>query len=229
MALLPLALAAASLPAVGQQAYVSRFDSFTGYKYLDSPAVGLGENGFHFQTGVRANTWLSLGFDYSISAGTLTLTPNLLLPSLQQQLGAELGQLAAAGQIPAGYTLKVPAHSRTQTFAAGPQFNYRHFSKVTLFIRPSAGAIHEYATPQPVDPIAAGVAAQLAPSGHKVDTVVFYGVGGGVDLNFSRHVGLRMQADFVHDHLFSDLLQNGRNTIRMSIGPCFNFGHNIAR
>jgi hypothetical protein len=42
-------------------------------------------------------------------------------------------------------------------------------------------------------------------------------------------VGLRMQADFVHDHLFSDLLQNGRNTIRMSIGPCFNFGHNIAR
>jgi len=229
MALLPLALAAASLPAFGQQAYVSRFDSFTGYTYLDSPAVGLGENGFHFQTGVRANTWLSLGFDYSISAGTLTLTPNLLLPSLQQQLGAELGQLAAAGQIPAGYTLKVPAHSRTQTFAAGPQFNYRHFSKVTLFIRPSAGAIHEYATPQPVDPIAAGVAAQLAPSGHKVDTVVFYGVGGGVDLNFSRHVGLRMQADFVHDHLFSDLLQNGRNTIRMSIGPCFNFGHNIAR
>ena len=229
MALLPLALAAASLPAFGQQAYVSRFDSFTGYTYLDSPAVGLGENGFHFQTGVRANTWLSLGFDYSISAGTLTLTPNLLLPSLQQQLGAELGQLAAAGKIPAGYTLKVPAHSRTQTFAAGPQFNYRHFSKVTLFIRPSAGAIHEYATPQPVDPIAAGVAAQLAPSGHKVDTVVFYGVGGGVDLNFSRHVGLRMQADFVHDHLFSDLLQNGRNTIRMSIGPCFNFGHNIAR
>ena len=229
MALLPLALAAASLPAFGQQAYVTRFDMFAGYTYLDSPAVGLGENGFHFQTGVRANTWMSLGFDYSISAGTLTLTPNLLLPSLQQQLGAELGQLAAAGQIPAGYTLKVPAHSRTQTFAGGPQFSYRHFSKVTLFIRPSAGAIHEYATPQPGDPIATAIAAQLAPAGHKVDTVVFYGFGAGVDLNFSKHVGLRMQADFVHDHLFSDLLQNGRNTVRMSIGPCFNFGNNIVR
>ena len=48
MALLPLALAAASLPAFGQQAYVSRFDSFTGYTDVDSPAVGLGENGFHF-------------------------------------------------------------------------------------------------------------------------------------------------------------------------------------
>jgi hypothetical protein len=228
IALLPLALTAAALPGLGQQSYVSRFDMFTGYTYLDSPAVGLGENGFHFQTGVRANTWVSLGFDYSVSAGTLTLTPNLLLPSLQQQLGAELGQLAAAGEIPAGYTLRVPAHSRTQTFAGGPQFSYRHFSKVTLFIRPSAGAIHEYATPQPGDPIAATVATQLAPSGHKADTVVFYGFGGGVDLAFSKHVGLRMQADFVHDHLFSDLLQNGRNTVRMSIGPCFNFGNNVA-
>lgn len=229
MAVLPLALAAASLPGFGQQTYVSRFDLFTGYTHLDSPAVSLQENGFHFQTGVRANTWLSLGSDYSISAGDLTLTPSLLLPSLQQELGVELGQLAAAGQIPPGYNLVVPAHSRTQTFAAGPQFSYRHFSKVTLFIRPSAGAIHEYATPQPGDPIAAGIAAQLAPSGHKSDTVAFYGFGGGVDLNFSRHVGLRVQADFVHDHLFSDLLRNGRNTVRVSVGPCFNFGSNVVR
>jgi len=228
MALLPLAFAAAALPAFAQQSYVSRFDMFTGYTYLDSPAVSLGENGFHFQAGVRANRWLSLGFDYSISEGTLTLKPAMLLPSLQQELGAELGALAAAGEIPAGYTLVVPAHSRTQTFAGGPQFNYRHFSKVSLFIRPSCGAIHEYATPRPADPIAAGIAAQLAPSGYKVDTVMFYGVGGGVDFAVSRHVGLRVQADFVHDHLFSDLLQNGRNTVRMSIGPCFNFGSNIA-
>ncbi|MGB7760535.1 MAG: hypothetical protein WBL61_11935 [Bryobacteraceae bacterium] len=227
MALLPLALAAASLPGFGQQTYVSRFDLFTGYTYLDSPAVSLGENGFHFQAGVRPLTWMSLGFDYSISEGILTLKPNMLLPSLQQELGAELGQLAAAGEIPAGYTLTVPAHSRTQTFAGGPQFSYRHFSAVTLFIRPSAGAIHEYATPRPGDPIAAGIAAQLAPSGYKVDTVVFYGFGGGVDLNLSRHVGLRVQADFVHDHLFSDLLANGRNTVRVSIGPCFNLGKNI--
>ena len=36
MALLPLALAAASLPGFGQQTYVSRFDLFTGYTHLDS-------------------------------------------------------------------------------------------------------------------------------------------------------------------------------------------------
>jgi len=229
VALLLVALAAASLPAFGQQAYVSRFDLFTGYTLLDSPAVSLAENGFHLQTGVRASTWLTLGFDYSVSAGTLTLKPDMLLPGLQQQLGAELGQMAAAGEIPAGYALTVPTHSRTQTFAAGPQFCYRHFSKVTLFVRPSAGVIHEYATPQPVDTIAVAVAAQLAPSGHKVDTVLFYGFGGGADFNLSRHLGLRVQADFVHDHLFSNLLENGRNTVRVSIGPCFNFGGNVAR
>jgi hypothetical protein len=228
-ALVVLALAAASPPAFGQQAYVSRFDLFTGYTYLDSPAVSLGESGFHWQVGVRVNTWLTLGFDHSISAGTLTLKPAMLLPSLQQELGAELGQMAVAGEIPAGYALTVPTHSRTQTFAAGPQFQYRHFSRVTLFVRPSAGAIHEYATPRPADPISTAVAAQLAPAGHKTDTVLFYGFGGGVDLNLSRHVGLRVQADFVHDHLFGDLLTDGRNTVRMSIGPCFNFGHNVAR
>jgi len=227
VALLTLLLAAALPPAFGQQSYVSRYDLFTGYTYLDSPAVSLGENGFHFQTGVRATTWLSFGFDYSISEGTLTLTPNLLLPSLQQELGAELAQLAAAGEVPAGYNLVVPAHSRTQTFAAGPQFSYRHFSKVTLFIRPSAGAIHEYATPQPGDPIASAVAAQLAPAGHVSDTVAFYGFGGGADFAFSKHVGLRVQADFVHDHLFANLLENGRNTVRLSVGPCFNFGGNV--
>ena len=227
-ALLPLVLAVA-LPGFAQQAYVSRFDLFTGYTFLDSPLVSLKENGFHLQAGVRANRWLSLGFDYSISEGDLTLTPNLLVSSLQQELGAELGQLAAAGQIPAGYTLVVPAHSRTQTFAAGPQFNYRHFRQFSLFIRPDGGAIHEYATPQPKDPIATAIAAQLAPSGHKTDTVLFYGFGGGADFNLSKHVGLRVQADFVHDHLFSDLIASGRNTVRVSIGPCFNFGGNVAR
>src|SRR6266404_6184827 len=117
---------------LGQQAYVSRYDAFAGYTFLDSPRVGLFENGFQFQAGVRPKTWYSLGFDYSISAGDLTLTPNLLTTALQQQLAAQLQQLAAAGLVPAGFTLSVPAHSKTQTFAAGPQLAYRHFSHITL-------------------------------------------------------------------------------------------------
>jgi len=213
--------------AFGQQSYVSRYDAFAGYTFLESPHIGLFENGFQFQVGVRPKTWYSLGFDYSISTGDLTLTPNLLTSALQQQLAAQLQQLAAAGLLPAGFTLSVPAHSRTQTFAAGPQLAYRHFSKITLFVRPSIGVIYEVATPHPTNPIAAVIAKQLAPSGQKTDWTGFYGFGGGADFRVSKHVGLRVQADLVYDHLFSDLLKDGRLTTRFSIGPCFNFGKNI--
>lgn len=228
-ALLAVLLLAAA-PAFGQQTYVTRFDAFAGYTNLNSPHVGLVENGFHFQAGVRPKTWYSLGVDYSISTGDLTLTPGLLLPSIQQTLGAQLAGLAALGMLPAGYTLAVPTHSRTQTFAGGPQLSYRHFSAVTLFVRPSIGAMHELATPAPSsNPITQGIINSLAPTGEKTDWVVFYGAGGGVDFNLSKHVGLRVQMDLVHDHLFNDLLKDARNTVRFSIGPCFNVGSNIVK
>ena len=98
--LLTLALLFASAPALGQQTYVSRYDLFAGYTFLDSPRVSLFENGFHFQVGVRPKTWCSLGFDYSISGGDLTLTPNLLTTAWQQQLGGLLQQLGASGATP---------------------------------------------------------------------------------------------------------------------------------
>ena len=176
---------------------------------------------FIFRLGVRPKTWYSLGFDYSISGGSLTLMPNLLTTALQQELGA---------LVPPGYTLALPSNSLTQTFAGGPQFSYRHFSKVTLFVRPSVGAIHEVATPQPgSDVVAKAIVAQLTTNGKKTDSTIFYGFGGGADFLFSKHIGLRVQADLVYDHLFSDLLRDGRYTARVSVGPCFNFGKNIAK
>src|SRR5690242_5195788 len=199
-------------PVFGGQDYVTRFDLFTGYTYLNSPAVNLPEHGFHFQAGVRPNTHLSIGFDYSVASGDLVIKPDMLLASLQQSLGAQLTQLALAGRLPAGYTLTVPAHSFTQTFTVGPQLAFRHFSKVTLFVRPSVGAMREVATPHPTDPIATGVVAQLAPSGTKLDWVKFYGAGGGVDLLFTHHLGMRVQADVVRDYMFSDLLKAARTT-----------------
>jgi hypothetical protein len=214
--------------AFGQQTYVTRFDAFAGYTFLNSPSIGLWENGFHTQAGVRANKWLSFGFDYSISKGDATLTPNLLLTSLQQTLGAQIAALIAAGLLPPNYMVRVPFSSTTHTFAGGPQISYRHFKQVTLFVRPSVGIIKEEADPHPTDPVAQAIVAQLAPGGKKTDNVIFYGFGGGVDLNFSRHVALRVQSDFVRDHLFDDLLQNPRNTVRFSVGPAFNFGKNIA-
>jgi hypothetical protein len=222
-------LLALALPGFAQQSYVGRYDAYAGFMYLDSPHVSLGESGFHGQVGYRLRTWVSLGFDYSVSSGTLTLTPPLLTPALQSTLGAQLGGLVQEGVIPATYSLSVPTDSRTQTFSAGPQLANHHFKAVTIFVRPDLGLIHEVATPKPGDAIAAGIVAQLAPSGKKTDSVVFYGFGGGVDLNFAKHYSLRIQADLVHDHLFSDMLKDGRNTFRLAIGPGAQWGKNVVK
>ena len=95
--LLTLAQLLASVPAPGQQSYVPRYNLFAGYTFLDSPHVSLFENGFHFQAGVNPKTWLALGFDYSVSGGSLTLTPDLLTPYWQQQLTGLLEELGALG------------------------------------------------------------------------------------------------------------------------------------
>jgi hypothetical protein len=226
---LPIALLLVAPSAFSQQSYVTRYDLYAGYAYLNSPHISLSENGFQLQAGFRPRTWVSLGFDYSYSRGNLTVTPDLLPAALQQTLAQQLAFLASIGRLPAGYTLAVPASSTTQSFAAGPQFAYRHFKKVTLFVRPSFGAIREVATPNPnpADPIAVAVVSQLSPTGRKTDWQGFYGVGYGFDVLLSKHLAIRTQGDLVYDHLFNDILKDGRWTSRFSIGPCLNFGRNI--
>jgi hypothetical protein len=222
-----LSVCAAQMQA--QQTYVTRFDTFAGYTYLNSPRVGLVEHGFHTQAGVRVRKW-------SRQASTRACPPAISIsprtcscPPSNSFLAAQFAQLAAAGLLPPGYKLVVPVSSLTQTFAGGPQVSFRHWKTVTIFVRPSVGLIRESATPHARDPIAAAVVAQFAPSGTKRDVTGFYGFGGGVDLNLSRHVGVRIQGDFVRDHRFSDLLKDSRNTVRLSIGPSFNFGGNILK
>ena len=214
-------------PVFGQQDYVGRIDAFAGFTYLNSPHVSLVEKGFHLQTGVRVVRWLSLGFDYSRSTGDLTLTPDLLVDSLATQVNGTIAALKAAGRLPASYALVVPTGSTTQTFAGGPQLAYHGFKPVTIFVRPSVGYIHEVAVPHPGDPFATSVVSSLAPSGQKIDTVLFYGFGGGVDVNITKNFAIRVQGDFVHDHLFKDTLKDSRNTVRFSIGPAFQFGGNV--
>ena len=215
----------------GQQTYVGRFDVYGGYAYLNSPHINLAENGFQFQAGVRVVSWLTMGFDYSRTTGDTTITPSMLTTELQQQLGGTLLQLIQNGVVPPTYTLAVPISSVTQTFAGGPQLSYHGWSHGTFFIRPALGDIHEAATahPNPADPIAVLLVGGLVPSGIKKDDVLFYGFGGGVDLNLTKHFAIRIQADFVHDHLFSDMLKDSRNTVRIGIGPAIQFGGNVMK
>lgn len=213
--------------AFGQQSYIGRYDAYVGYAYFNSSNIDLAENGVQLQVGMRPKRWLAYGFDFSRASGKAAITPGLLPTSLQQQLAAQLGQLAAAGMLPPGYTLRVPIDSTTETFAAGPQVSYARWKFITPFLRPSLGAMHETATPRPADPIAAAIVKGLAPSGKKQDWTGFYGVGGGFDFYAGKHLRLRAQADFVYDHLFNDILKDGRSTIRFSIGPAFQFGRNV--
>jgi len=215
------------LYATAQQTDVERFDLYSGFTFFNSPSLNLAEHGYHLQAGYNATRILTLGFDYSIVTGHNSLTPNLLTDSLQLQVATALKDLALAGLLPPGYQLSVPTDSTTQTFAAGTQFSYRHFVPVTLFVRPDLGAIREEATPHPRDPIAALIVQQLAPSGHKTSWTSFYGFGGGLDWNVTRHLALRFQADQVYNHLFNDLLKDSRWTTRASAGLAFRFGGNI--
>jgi hypothetical protein len=219
----------AAAPALGQRQYVGRWDAFAGYALLDSPKVSLFDQGVHLQFGTRRTSWYSLCLDYSYTKGNLTLTPDLLPDEPRAKLAAQLSALIGMGLLPTNYELSVPVDSRTQTFAAGPLFAYRRWKPITAFIRPSLGAIHERAHPRPAGTIAKLVVAQLAPTGTKRDWTGFYGVGGGFDFNLTRHFSLRAQADLVWDHLFNDILKNGRWTVRFSAGPAFQWGRNMAK
>jgi hypothetical protein len=206
-----------------QQTYVSRYDVYAGFADIDSPMLGLNEHGFHLQAGMNMRTWLSVGADYSEGTGPQVLTPDLLPAALQATIS---GEEKALGLV--GYHLAVPTDAATQTFAFGPQLVDRHYSKLTLFVRPSLGALRERAVPHPTDLFSTGVVQVLAPAGFKLDWTGFYGFGGGAEVAVSKHIGIRGQMDVVYNHPFNDILADGRWTYRFSVGPSFHFGRNIA-
>jgi hypothetical protein len=213
-----------------QQNYIGRYDAYVGYAVIDSPMLGLDEhNGIHAQAGINPRRWLSIGGDYSEGTGSQLLTTDLLPAALQAQINAAQAQYIAAGFLPANYHLAVPTDAATQTFALGPQLAFRRLSRLTLFLRPSLGALRERAVPHPADAFQTVIAAQLAPAGFKLDWTGFYGVGGGGDYSISRHFGIRAQMDAVYNHPFNDILANGRWTFRYSVGPSFHFGRNMAK
>ena len=223
-----LAVIALATPTFGQQTQVERYDLYSGFTAFSTPHLNLTERGYNFQAGINWRSWLATGFDFAYVSGHSSLIPSMLKPSLAAQINGEIAALEAAQQLPPGYMLSVPTDSTTQTFAAGPQFSYRRWNAVTLFARPSLGAVHQTATPHPnpADPFAVAISHELAPSGKKTDWQGFYGFGGGIDWNLSPHFAIRTQTDIVYWTLFNDLL-DGNWTVRYSVGPTLRFGGNI--
>jgi hypothetical protein len=132
--------------------------------------------------------------------------------------------------LPPGFLIQSPYDATTYTITGGPQFSIRTFKAVTIFVRPSIGLMHESVTAKPTNAMMTQIVAGLVgPSMKKNDSEIFYGAGGGLDLNFSKHLAVRAQVDIVRVGLFTDLLKGSQNNIRFSIGPTFRFGKNIQK
>jgi len=168
-------------------------------------------------------SWLGLGGDFGVlgnsvisGAGTINGSETVYAPLL----------IANEPIAPAPGMVNVPFKSTTYTFAVGPQFYLRKWEKVTLFARPGFGGIHESADitfPQNLAPLFGFLQVPL-PAAKQTDSELFFGVGGGFDLNVSRQVGVRFAADWVNTQLFSNLLSNRQNYVRFSLGPTFRWG-----
>ncbi len=232
-----------SAGAFAQQDYVGRYDFFTGFSYLDSPKLNLMQRGFNTQLGYNARRWLAFGFDYSIQTGHASLIAKDLKPQYETLLNQTLAAAQAglipgfpAALVPPGYVLWAPFDATTQTFTAGPQLQYRHFKKFTPFIHPSIGAIHEnisigdHGDPFIGKIVIPGLISQkVLKTTRPNDTTYFYGLGGGADYNVTKHFHVRADLEFVHVFLYSNLLRDSRNSLRLSVGPTFNFGKNVTR
>jgi hypothetical protein len=206
-----------------QQAYVGRFDGFGGYSYFTSPRLNLVARGFNGQAGVNVFRWAAMGFDFSVFDGHTSLIPSMLNPSIQANLASTL----PPSVIP---TLTIPYNARIYTYAAGPQLNLRKLKWVTFYIHPNLGALHADVTATPTTPLQTLLVNNLVgPTGKTSDTVVFWGVGGGMDWNITKHLHIRTGADFVRMNMFESMLDGPRNSVRISIGPTVNFGKNVEK
>ena len=210
------------LPAFGQQEYVGRYSAFGGYSFLDSPKLKLFENGFDGSFGVNLKRWIAFGVDISVFTGSSSLVASDFNAATQQQL------LPILAMLPPGTSISIPFDATTSTYAIGPQIDIRKLKKVTFLVRPALGALHESVTAKPTDPLTAAIVVGLVgPSRKASSTATFYGFGGGADLFPTKHVGVRVTADFVHFAIFQSFLNGGRNAVRFSIGPTFQFGKNV--
>ena len=184
------------------------------------------------------NRWLSTGFDYSVQTGNTFLVPGFASPAIKagiMQLYEEYALTEGQAGLPPTYAVDVPLSATTQTFTAGTQFSYRHFSKVTLFIRPSLAAFRLNATAHPrantPDLVVIGALEAtnvLQPNGTITDWTGAYGVGGGAEFNIAKHFGIRADMDAVWNHPFNYVVADGGWSYRFSVGPSFHFGRNVA-
>ena len=215
-----------ALTCFSQQTDIRQFSTFGAFSYLSTPSLNLTQRGFDGDFGYNWRSWLTLGFDFSYDNGHSSLLPNYLNSATQAKLAPFLPLFQQLG-IP----LAVPYNSTTYTYEAGPQFNYRRLEKGDpLRASGARGPAREFHRPSPTTQyIAQIVSGLLNGKTSSSDTVVFYGFGGGITWEITPNFGLRVASDFVHYDFFSNILNGGRNSVRVMVGTKFSFGKNILR
>jgi opacity protein-like surface antigen len=241
---LVLGIAFAVQPASAQKYLedVQKWDFYSGYTHLNlySKTVNMTQYGYNLSFGRNLKSWLALGFDFSNFNGT----------SAQVNSGTALaGKLPASALAGVPQTLvpavlatnfSVPFNASSTTFAAGTQFQVRKTKWVTPFFRPFLGAFHgkalgkaaQVTTVQPAPLpeaawqqlktglVAAVPQATLNKALTQDATNMGYGVGGGLDINLSKPIGVRVALDYIRTPLFGDR----QNNIRVGVGLIYRFG-----
>ena len=229
----------AVLPASAQTSF-QKWDMYAGYSYLNTPTNDIAQHGFNLSFGRNINKWLALGMDFSRHEGTgaQNATGTDMVARLPSTIVAGL-PASLAPALP-GIKLNVPVNASSATFAAGTQFQVRKNKWVTPFFRPFLGAFHGRAEgkasqitvtalpaglpPQTVAAVIASIPADvLQKSLTQSETSLGYGVGGGMDLNVSKPIGIRVAADYIRTGLFD----THQNNVRVAFGLIYRFGGEV--
>jgi len=220
-----------TLTCLSQQSDIAQFNVIAGYSYLATPSLNLAQRGFNGDFARNVRPWLSMGFDFSTFTGHSNLLPSYLNDANQAKLGTVLGALPAPVRASLGAALNqgVPFNSSTYTYQMGPQLNYRHFRKVTLFVRPALGLLHARVQTKPSAALTPLVMGLMGGKLSEADNTLFYGFGGGATWEITRNFGLRATVDYARYNFFDDTLNGTRNSVRLSITTKYGFGRNILR
>ena len=222
---------ATTLTGYAQQTDIAQYSVVAGYSYLSTPSLNLAQRGFNGDFATNVRPWVSMGFDFSTFSGNTTLIPSYLNSATHAKLVGALAPFPAPVQAALGAALNagVPTSTSTYTYQMGPQFNYRRFKHVTLFVRPALGLLHMKIQTHPTATVTPLVRGLLGGKLSDADTSVFYGFGGGATWEITRNFGLRFTADLARTNFFGQTLTGARNAVRLSVTGKYGFGKNILR
>lgn len=150
-------------------------------------------NGWNFGVQENMNSWFGAVVDISGSYGTKSLT---VLSS-------------------SGVTVKTRTRLRSHTFMGGPQLTLRRSSRFQPFGRALLGGAW-YSDSTNVLANNVPLFAELKEG----DSGFALGGGGGTDISFSPHLGVRVTVDYIRTFFFND----SQGNIRSTFGLIYRFG-----